>query len=895
MLHLPDKPHLSPAYTRALLPLLPLLSLRCAQPGGTELEEGVIPAEIFVPQKKSKYPEPVIIEDGIFIVTIECRGKAAGFTLGAAKDSDGNAAAGVFVTTIKTKSPAFHCGALAGSQVVAVAGVDVRKANLKAVTNRIKACGDTIELTLQVKTDTIGVDGEGGAAASSQKINQKKTKRRQKGTAAAGAGNADGNARQRVCATPNCGGKLMVGNWYHDGGEAVSVCRSCYMQAVPSEQGRFFEVKDTGVFDELFGASVAAAAMGIVPPTAAAAEARIQTAPQPQVLNLDANEDGSSDIDLDELDFGGDSHGGGRSPPTALIRPRTSSVLSMDELDFGGGGSTTGTPPPPDTRASPATLMIMLDEADDVGSSPTPIGSQTSGDNAGGTLDVPVPVSYLTSRRPSMDLPRAKVLSAASRVKSPGKRPPSRRHKAPPAALNLAAAVPVGGDLREAEGKGAEGVGERPLSPSLNDRDARAQANLAKLKAKRNSKKSKSKSKSASKSPPKLQIGAPTDFVHLNVGGIQEAAASVSAGESIAARMASFKTASSSANLSTPKAVKSPGGASLQSRMSSLKVDSRFNSPASSSSKCEICGKKAYLAERLEADGKVYHKKCFKCTQCGKTQSVGSYAALQGKIYCKPHFKQLFKSKGNYDEGFGTTQAKHKWDHNGIDAHTPNVTPTKPSSAPPSQTVHFVDPESASKASKKQIDGIAQTMSLSERTKRLNESHNGGTPDGSPRAGPSVIKTPGSASLQSRMSSLRVQPASSVGGGASGSSKDTCSLCGKKAYLAERLEADGKVYHKKCFKCTQCGKTQSVGSYAALQGKIYCKPHFKQLFKSKGNYDEGFGTTQAKHKWDHTTGGSIPASKSLPAGRQTPTRTAPPAMAPLDAGNDSDDSEEIEC
>ena len=29
--------------------------------------------------------------------------------------------------------------------------------------------------------------------------------------------------------------------------------------------------------------------------------------------------------------------------------------------------------------------------------------------------------------------------------------------------------------------------------------------------------------------------------------------------------------------------------------------------------------------------------------------------------YCKPHFIQLFKSKGNYSEGFGEEQHKKKW------------------------------------------------------------------------------------------------------------------------------------------------------------------------------------------------------------------------------------------
>lgn len=32
-----------------------------------------------------------------------------------------------------------------------------------------------------------------------------------------------------------------------------------------------------------------------------------------------------------------------------------------------------------------------------------------------------------------------------------------------------------------------------------------------------------------------------------------------------------------------------------------------------------------------------------------------------GKLYCKPHFKQLFASKGNYNEGFGKAKLTHEW------------------------------------------------------------------------------------------------------------------------------------------------------------------------------------------------------------------------------------------
>lgn len=65
----------------------------------------------------------------------------------------------------------------------------------------------------------------------------------------------------------------------------------------------------------------------------------------------------------------------------------------------------------------------------------------------------------------------------------------------------------------------------------------------------------------------------------------------------------------------------------------------------------------------------------------------------------------------------------------------------------------------------------------------------------------------------------------------------------------ECLTADKQSFHKFCFRCRHCNSTLSLGNYASLHGHIYCKPHFKQLFKSKGNYDEGFGHKQHKDRW----------------------------------------------
>lgn len=73
----------------------------------------------------------------------------------------------------------------------------------------------------------------------------------------------------------------------------------------------------------------------------------------------------------------------------------------------------------------------------------------------------------------------------------------------------------------------------------------------------------------------------------------------------------------------------------------------------------------------------------------------------------------------------------------------------------------------------------------------------------------------------------------------------------------ERLIADQQNFHKSCFRCHHCSSKLSLGNYASLHGQIYCKPHFKQLFKSKGNYDEGFGHKQHKDRWNCKTQSSL--------------------------------------
>ncbi|RZF32308.1 hypothetical protein LSTR_LSTR001772 [Laodelphax striatellus] len=88
----------------------------------------------------------------------------------------------------------------------------------------------------------------------------------------------------------------------------------------------------------------------------------------------------------------------------------------------------------------------------------------------------------------------------------------------------------------------------------------------------------------------------------------------------------------------------------------------RFVDPTQSMSVCAACDTKVYILERVETNGKVFHKKCFRCTQCSCVLRMETYTLNNGQLYCLPHFKQLFIVKGNYDEGFGSDQHKRKWE-----------------------------------------------------------------------------------------------------------------------------------------------------------------------------------------------------------------------------------------
>jgi len=216
--------------------------------------------------------------------------------------------------------------------------------------------------------------------------------------------------------------------------------------------------------------------------------------------------------------------------------------------------------------------------------------------------------------------------------------------------------------------------------------------------------------------------------------------------------------------------------------------------------KCSVCAKTVYLAEKIvvedKEDKKTFHKTCLKCSHCKANLSLGNYASMNGVMYCKPHFKQLFATKGNYDEGFGKEKLTSKW--------TPNATvPASAGSPSGSHAPSFVPVEK-------------------EETKAAEKK-----------------ETPSSIASRFQKSS---------------SSSEKCETCGKTVYATEKIvieEKEGKkVYHKGCLRCSHCQVVLTLGNYASMGGVTYCKPHLKQLFATKGNYDEGFGKEKHTTKWE---------------------------------------------
>ncbi|XP_076012699.1 LIM domain and actin-binding protein 1-like isoform X2 [Genypterus blacodes] len=113
--------------------------------------------------------------------------------------------------------------------------------------------------------------------------------------------------------------------------------------------------------------------------------------------------------------------------------------------------------------------------------------------------------------------------------------------------------------------------------------------------------------------------------------------------------------------------------------------------------------------------------------------------------------------------------------------------------------------------------------------------------------------------------------------------RETCVACQKTVYPLERLVADQQVYHNSCFRCGHCNTKLSLGSYASLHGNVYCKPHFSQLFKAKGNYDEGFGHRPHKELWEPRADGDEGDEVMKPKEQESPETITSPSETVSDS------------
>ena len=90
-----------------------------------------------------------------------------------------------------------------------------------------------------------------------------------------------------------------------------------------------------------------------------------------------------------------------------------------------------------------------------------------------------------------------------------------------------------------------------------------------------------------------------------------------------------------------------------QSRKSSK--SSKKSIGNNSSENCHFCHKRVYVVERMSAEGKFFHRSCFRCDYCNILLRLGSYVyhrddgtPFSGKFFCIPHSTENALEKYRY-------------------------------------------------------------------------------------------------------------------------------------------------------------------------------------------------------------------------------------------------------
>ncbi|XP_026645107.1 MICAL-like protein 2 isoform X4 [Microtus ochrogaster] len=101
----------------------------------------------------------------------------------------------------------------------------------------------------------------------------------------------------------------------------------------------------------------------------------------------------------------------------------------------------------------------------------------------------------------------------------------------------------------------------------------------------------------------------------------------------------------------------------------------------------------------------------------------------------------------------------------------------------------------------------------------------------SPIGGMAGVKRPSSDSTE-ECPGKKVLPSPAKALGTAGSSVSSiCGICGKHVHLVQRHLADGRLYHRSCFRCKQCSNTLHSGAYRATgePGVFVCAHHSQEV------------------------------------------------------------------
>ncbi|XP_067090653.1 protein-methionine sulfoxide oxidase mical3a isoform X2 [Osmerus mordax] len=137
---------------------------------------------------------------------------------------------------------------------------------------------------------------------------------------------------------------------------------------------------------------------------------------------------------------------------------------------------------------------------------------------------------------------------------------------------------------------------------------------------------------------------------------------------------------------------------------------------------------------------------------------------------------------------------------------------------------------------------------------------------------------PAQSSGLKRQGSLRKEFPVNIGG------SDVCFFCRKRVYVMERLSAEGKFFHRSCFKCDYCGTTLRLSSYAfdVEDGKFYCKPHYCYRLSGQAQRKRPAPAPTTLHDKDNQVSQPSPVTVDAP-GRALAAATTPTERRPSGA------------